>query len=124
MSVGKISSTQEIREDRRTPQELLSDDAGPSWQSRCINTLLRLLPIKKRLASAEVVQEHVRRLALRPASHEPTGLGRGVEVTEVVLHRACQEEVCGSRAPRWLASSSPCRILPTHSSRDSWSVRT
>jgi epsilon-lactone hydrolase len=27
------------------------------------------------------VQQHVRRLALRPASYEPTGLGRGVELT-------------------------------------------
>jgi acetyl esterase/lipase len=74
MSVGQISSTQQV-------QELLPDDAGPSWQSRCINGLLRLLPIKKRTASAAAVQEHVRRLALRPASHKPTGLGRGVEVT-------------------------------------------
>jgi monoterpene epsilon-lactone hydrolase len=81
MSVAKMSSTQQVREDGRTPQALLPDDAGPSWQSRCINTLLRLLPIKKRLASAAAVQEHVRKLALRPASHEPTGLGRGVEVT-------------------------------------------
>ncbi len=80
MSIGKMSSTQ-VRVDTRIPQELLSDDAGPSWQSRCINGLLRLLPIKKRMASAAVVQEHVRRLALRPASYEPTGLGRGVEVT-------------------------------------------
>ena len=32
------------------------------------------------MASAAVVQEHVRKLALRPASYEPTGLGRGVEV--------------------------------------------
>jgi hypothetical protein len=80
MSVGKISSTQQVREDRRTPQQLLSDDADPSWQSRCINGLLRLLPIKERPASAAVVQQHVRRLALRPASYEPTGLGRGVEV--------------------------------------------
>jgi acetyl esterase/lipase len=60
---------------------LLADDASPSWQSRCLNGLLRLLPIKKQTASAAVVQEHVRRLALQPASHEPTGLGRGVEVT-------------------------------------------
>jgi acetyl esterase/lipase len=59
----------------------LADDAVASWQSRCINALLRLLPIKKRLSSAAVVQEHVRRLAMRPASHKPTGLGRGVEVT-------------------------------------------
>lgn len=74
MSVGQISSTQQV-------QELPPHDAGPSWQSRCINGLLRLLPIKKRTASAAAVQEQVRRLALRPASHKPTGLGRGVEVT-------------------------------------------
>jgi monoterpene epsilon-lactone hydrolase len=74
MSVGEISSTQQI-------QELLPDNARPSWQSRCINHLLRLLPIKKRTASAAAVQEHVRKLALRPASYEPTGLGRRVEVT-------------------------------------------
>lgn len=73
MSIGQISSS--------TQQELLSDTAGPSWQSRCINGLLRLLPIKKRTTSAVAVQEQVRRLGLRPASHEPTGLGRGVEVT-------------------------------------------
>ena len=81
MSVGKITTAAPVREDRTTPQAMLPDDAPPSWQSRCINGLLRLLPIKKRLASAEAVQEHVRRLALRPASFEPTGLGRGVEVT-------------------------------------------
>ena len=81
MSVGEISSTQQVREDRRAAQESLAEDAGPSWQRRCINGLLRLLPIKKRMASAAAVQEHVRRLALRPASHEPAGLGRGVAVT-------------------------------------------
>jgi epsilon-lactone hydrolase len=81
MSVGEISSTPQVRDDGRTLQELLSDDAGPSLQSRGLNGLLRLLPIKKRMASAAVVQEHVRRLALRPASYEPTGLGRSVEVT-------------------------------------------
>lgn len=59
----------------------LSDNAGPSWQSRCINGVLGFLPLKKRLASAAAVQEHVRRLALQPASYEPAGLGRGVEVT-------------------------------------------
>jgi epsilon-lactone hydrolase len=73
MSVGEVS-TQQV-------QKLLPDNAGPSWQSRCINHLLRLLPIKKRTASAAAVQEHVRKLALRPAPHEPAGLGRGVEVT-------------------------------------------
>ncbi|SEE08460.1 Acetyl esterase/lipase [Rhizobiales bacterium GAS188] len=81
MSIEKITSTQQLRKDRRAPQELLPDDAGPSWQSCCINGLLRLLPIKKRTASAAAVQEYVRKLGLRPASYEPTGLGRGVEVT-------------------------------------------
>ena len=74
MSVEEMPSTQQV-------QGLLPDDTGPSWQSRCINGLLRLLPIKKQTASAAAVQEHVRRLALRPARYEPTGLGRGVEVT-------------------------------------------
>ena len=57
------------------------EDSGPSWQSRCLNCLLGLLPIKQRMASAVAVQEHVRRSATRPASYEPTGLGRSVEVT-------------------------------------------
>lgn len=81
MNAEKLSSTQQLQEDRGTQQKQLSDDAGPSWQSRCLNALLRLLPIKQRLASAAAVQEHVRRLALRPAPHEPTGLGRDVAVT-------------------------------------------
>jgi acetyl esterase/lipase len=56
-------------------------DAEPSWQSRCVNAILRLLPIKKQTASAAAVHERVRRLALRPASSRPSGLGRGVGVT-------------------------------------------
>lgn len=70
-----------IAGDSRTQQEFLPNEAGPSWQSRCINSLLRILPIKKQTTSAAAVQEHVRKLALRPASYEPTGLGRGVKVT-------------------------------------------
>jgi monoterpene epsilon-lactone hydrolase len=77
MSVGNMPSIEQLQVDGG----VRPDDAGPSWQSRCINALLRRLPIKKRLASAAAVQEHVRRLALRPASYEPTGLGRGVDVT-------------------------------------------
>ncbi|MHB1057917.1 MAG: alpha/beta fold hydrolase [Rhodanobacter sp.] len=72
---------QQVREDAEAPQPLLADDAAPSWQSRCIDGLLRLFRVKKQLASAAAVQAHVRRLASRPASHAPTGLGRGVEVT-------------------------------------------
>ena len=70
ISIGRTSSTPQAREHGGTP-----DEAGPSWQSRYINNLLRLLPIKRRMASAAVVHEHVRRLALRPASYEPTGAG-------------------------------------------------
>ena len=70
-----------IDDDGTTSQELLWDDAGPSLQSRCLTGLLRLLAVRKQLSSAAVVQEHVRRLALRPASYEPNGLGRGVAVT-------------------------------------------
>jgi epsilon-lactone hydrolase len=70
MSMAKTSSTQ--------PSLPLSGGAGPSWQSRLVVGLLRLLGIKRRMASAVAVQDYVRRLAERPASYEPTGLGRGV----------------------------------------------
>ncbi|SFU71875.1 alpha/beta fold hydrolase [Bradyrhizobium arachidis] len=56
-------------------------DPAPSLQSRAFNLLLRQLPYKEQLASAEAVQAHVQKLALQPASFEPTGLGRGVEAT-------------------------------------------
>ena len=74
MTVETMLSAREAREGR------LGGDAAPSWQSRVINHLLRLLPIKRRTASAAAVQDYVRELALRPASYEPKGLGRGVEV--------------------------------------------
>jgi monoterpene epsilon-lactone hydrolase len=56
-------------------------DAEPSLQSRCFVGLMRLLPIKQRLASAAAVQKQVGKLALRPAPYGPKGLGRGVAVT-------------------------------------------
>ncbi|SFH70090.1 alpha/beta fold hydrolase [Bradyrhizobium sp. cf659] len=56
-------------------------DPAPSLQSRVFNMLLGLLPYKEQLASAEAVQAHVQKRALVPASFEPTGLGRDVEVT-------------------------------------------
>ncbi|RNF83067.1 alpha/beta hydrolase [Lysobacter psychrotolerans] len=81
MNVQDMTVAAQVGSDRRTPPELHTTSAGPSWQSRCINALLRLLPIKKQTASAAAVQAHVRKLALRPAPHVPTGLGRGVQVT-------------------------------------------
>lgn len=62
-------------------QDLLWNRSAPSLQSRCIVALLRLLRVKNRLGSVAAVQAHVRKLALHPASHEPTGLGPGVAVT-------------------------------------------
>jgi acetyl esterase/lipase len=56
-------------------------DPAPSLQSRLFNALLAQLPYKRQLASVEAVQAHVQKLALQPASFEPTGLGRGVEAT-------------------------------------------
>ena len=56
-------------------------DPAPSLQSRLFNAVLAQLPYKQQLASAEAVQAHVQKLALQPASFEPTGLGRGVEAT-------------------------------------------
>ncbi|HEV7777185.1 MAG TPA: alpha/beta fold hydrolase [Luteibacter sp.] len=78
MNVGKLSSTLQVRDYETTAK---ADAAAPSWQSRCLNVLLGLLPIKKQLASAAVVQERVRRLALRPAPYEPKGLGLDIVVT-------------------------------------------
>ncbi|MEY9120766.1 alpha/beta fold hydrolase [Bradyrhizobium yuanmingense] len=57
-----------------------SRDPAPSLQSRLFNLLLQQLPYKAQLASAEAVQAHVQKLALAPASHEPIGVGGGVEV--------------------------------------------
>lgn len=81
MNIAKTVLAHDLQEDARPLRGSRPDDPGPSWQSRCINALLGLLPLKKRLASAAAVQAQVRRLALRPASHEPTGLGRGVIVS-------------------------------------------
>lgn len=53
----------------------------PSLQSRFFVRLLRLLPIKKRTASADAVQQQVRKLALHPAPYKPAGLGPGISVT-------------------------------------------
>lgn len=78
MSVAKMLSSLQFCPDFIARR---SGDPAPNLQSRCFNALLRQLPFKKQLASAEAVQAHVRKLALQPASHEPTGLGRGVEVT-------------------------------------------
>ncbi len=73
MRIDMISPTEHLR-------ELLSDDTPPSWQSRCINAVLRLLPIKQQTASAAAVQDYVRRTAMRPTSYAPTGLGRDIAV--------------------------------------------
>lgn len=81
MSTRSPSSLETSLESGESTQHTLFNDVRPSWQSRCIVRVLRCLPMKKRLASAAVVHERVRKLALRPASYGPTGLGRGVDIT-------------------------------------------
>lgn len=61
-------------------KEIPSNAEAASLKSRVIVWLLRLFNKKKSLASAAVVQEHVRQLAIHPASYEPVGLGPGVSV--------------------------------------------
>lgn len=80
MSVAKMLSIGRLCEWNVSRVKPASDPA-PSLQSRVFNLLLGLLPFKEQLASAEAVRAHVEKLALAPASHEPTGLGRGVEAT-------------------------------------------
>ncbi|WGD56222.1 alpha/beta hydrolase fold domain-containing protein [Bradyrhizobium sp. CB1650] len=81
MSVARILRIGQVAANGNLAWDSLSNHASPSLQSRCFNVLLRCLPFKMQLASAEAVQAHVRKLAVQPASHQPTGLGRGVEVT-------------------------------------------
>jgi len=81
MNVLRAPAEPQLQDGGNCWQALLPDDRPPSWQSRCVNALLRLLPAKKLLASAAAVREHVRERTLRPASYEPMGLGRGIEVT-------------------------------------------
>ncbi|MGW1422051.1 alpha/beta hydrolase fold domain-containing protein [Bradyrhizobium manausense] len=80
MSVAKMLSIGRLCECNFS-QGKPSSDPAPSLQSRLFNLLLGLLPNKGQLASVEAVQAHVQKLALAPASFEPTGLGRGVEAT-------------------------------------------
>lgn len=76
MSVARLVSALQFCPEMCGPR---SRDPAPSLQSRAFNLLLRQLPYKQQLASAEAVQAHVQKLALQPASFEPAGLGRGVE---------------------------------------------
>jgi epsilon-lactone hydrolase len=55
-------------------------DVQPSLRSRLMDHLVLLTGRRKWWASAAVVQERARRLALRPAPHRPVQLGRNVKV--------------------------------------------
>lgn len=81
MSVARLVSAFQFCPDGCVFGARAPRDPAPSLQSRAFNLLLRLLPLKQQLASAEAVQAHVQKLALQPASFEPTGLGRDVEAT-------------------------------------------
>lgn len=55
-------------------------DVQPSLRSRLMDYLILLSGRRKWWASAPVVQERARSLALRPAAHRPIRLGRNVKV--------------------------------------------
>lgn len=80
MDTNTTASVQDLRNDDGPSRDLASAAGRPSWQSRLVDRLLWLLPLKKQTSSAAVVQAQVRRLALRPASYAPRGLGRDVQV--------------------------------------------
>jgi epsilon-lactone hydrolase len=60
--------------------KVVRPDVQPSLRSRLIDRLILLTGRRKWWASAAVVQERARRLALRPAPHRPVRLGRNVKV--------------------------------------------
>jgi epsilon-lactone hydrolase len=81
MSPKTTTSTRPVLADGVMSPDWNPIDGEPSWQSRCITALLRLFRVKRQMASAAFVKEHVRRLASRPAPYQPTGLGRGIRVS-------------------------------------------
>jgi acetyl esterase/lipase len=62
------------------PPNVVWPDVQPTLRSRLIDRLIRLTGRRKWWASAAVVQERARRLALQPAPHRPVRLGRNVKV--------------------------------------------
>lgn len=56
-------------------------DVQPSLGSRLMDHLVLLTGRRKWWASAAVVQARARKLAVRPASHRPIGLGRNVKIS-------------------------------------------
>lgn len=62
------------------PANVIWPDVQPGLRSRLMDYLVLLSGRRKWWASAAVVQERARRLALRPAPHRPVGLGRNVQV--------------------------------------------
>jgi monoterpene epsilon-lactone hydrolase len=61
------------------PPKVVWPDVQPSLPSRLLDHLLLLTGRRKWWASAAVVQERARKLALRPAPHRPVRLGRNVK---------------------------------------------
>lgn len=70
-----------LRSCRDDPRIKPGEGAMPSWRSLLFNGLLRILRVKEQWKSAAAVQDRVRELSKRPASHRPNGLGRNVQVS-------------------------------------------
>ncbi|QWP77118.1 alpha/beta fold hydrolase [Lysobacter sp. K5869] len=63
-----------------SPRPYPTTGGPPSWQSRCIERVLRSLRAKQRWGSPAAVHRAVCAAAARPTSHAPVGLGRDVQV--------------------------------------------
>lgn len=62
-------------------EKLWIDETAPSWQSRLLIGLLRMLKIKQRKASVSAVKKRLRKLEIQAASYKPKGLGSGIELS-------------------------------------------
>jgi acetyl esterase/lipase len=82
-AAGESLNSQEADEHSHTivrKPTVVWPDVQPGLRSRLVDRLLLLTGRKKWWASAAVIQERARRLALRPARHRPVQLGRNVKV--------------------------------------------
>jgi acetyl esterase/lipase len=80
MSIDPIASVPPHRGADVLSPATSPEPAEQSWQSHVLNAVLSMLPIKRQTASASAVQARARKLARHPPSHQPTGMGGGVQV--------------------------------------------
>jgi hypothetical protein len=98
MSVEKTPSTPQTREDGNTLQELLSDDAGQSWQSRCINGCCDFFPSRSRqhpLLRCKITSQNG--TAAEPSKESGSRTPDSISVTSSTGISASQKSASASR---------------------------